>query len=113
MKSKSKTQRRQISQPGHVTRGDVLDDLFSHAESSTIKLKMQMHKLIVKQAKDRELSREKLEEMFETSQPRVCDLMNGKLAKFSLEMLIAYADKIGIHSEEIRIKVPDTPLAYA
>jgi predicted XRE-type DNA-binding protein len=36
------------------------------------------------------------------SQPRVSDLMRGKLSKFSLEMLMGFLERMG---EEVRIEV--------
>jgi predicted XRE-type DNA-binding protein len=32
-------------------------------------------------------------------QPRVSDLMTGKISKFSLETLITYAEALGLHPQ--------------
>lgn len=41
------------------------------------------------------------------TQPRVSELMNGRISKFSLDALVTLADRVGVH---VRI-VPDTDLA--
>jgi predicted XRE-type DNA-binding protein len=40
--------------------------------------------------------------MLGISQPRVSDLVRGKLSKFSLEMLLGFLERMG---EEVRIEV--------
>jgi len=38
------------------------------------------------------LSQNELEKILQTSQPRVSDLLRGKMSKFSLDMLVVYAE---------------------
>ena len=40
------------------------------------------------------------------TQPRISDLLRGKMSKFSLEMLVIYAEKLGLHTE-IRTTAPE------
>lgn len=47
-------------------------------------------------------SQPEIAKMLGISQPRVSDLMRGKLSKFSLEMLMSFLELMG---EEVRIEV--------
>ncbi len=37
--------------------------------------------------------------MFETDQPRISNLMRGKLANFNIETLVTYAEKLGMQPQ--------------
>jgi predicted XRE-type DNA-binding protein len=47
-------------------------------------------------------SQPEVAKMLGISQPRVSDLMRGKLSKFSLEMLMGFLERMGV---EVRIEV--------
>lgn len=47
-------------------------------------------------------SQPEVAKMLGISQPRVSDLVRGKLSKFSLEMLLSFLERMG---EEVRIEV--------
>lgn len=77
---------------------NVFEDLgFSPEESAALKLKADLHTKIMKCA-DR-YSQGQLKTLLNESQPRVSDLVRGKMSKFSLEMLVIYAEKLGLHTE--------------
>ncbi len=83
---------------------NVFEDLgFSPAEAAALKLKTDLHTKIVKCAG--RYSQGQLQAILEESQPRVSDLLRGKVSKFSLEMLIIYAEKLGLHTQ-IRTTAP-------
>ena len=87
--------------PEHITRGNVFDDLgFSHKRAASIKLKATLHEKIMTRA--RRYSQAELAAILGEPQPRVSDLMRGKLARFSLEMLVFYGERLGIHAQEVR-----------
>ena len=44
------------------------------------------------------LSQNELEKILQTSQPRVSDLLRGKMSKFSLDMLVVYAEQLGLET---------------
>ena len=44
-------------------------------------------------------SQKQLQSILDESQPRVSDLLRGKMSKFSLEMLVIYAEKLGLRTE--------------
>lgn len=101
-------------EPEHITRGDVFDDLgFSPKKAASVKLKADLHNKIVKAANRH--SQQELQDMLQESQPRVSDLMRGKISKFSLEMLVFYAERLGIHTElkTTKVEKPSRHLAAA
>jgi predicted XRE-type DNA-binding protein len=77
---------------------NVFEDLgFSPAEAAALKLKTDLHTQIVKAAS--RYSQHELERILQTSQPRISDLMRGKMSKFSLEMLVCYAEQLGLDTD--------------
>ncbi len=83
---------------------NVFEDLgFSTEEAAALKLKTDLHTKIVRCAG--RYSQGQLQTILDESQPRVSDLLRGKIAKFSLEMLVIYAEKLGLHTE-IRTTAP-------
>jgi predicted XRE-type DNA-binding protein len=80
-----------------VVRGNVFQQLgFSPDESAALKMRAELHSSIVQVIKQRDYSQAKLAEMFDTDQPRVSNLMRGKLANFNLETLVVYAETLGM-----------------
>jgi predicted XRE-type DNA-binding protein len=83
------------NRPSHVTRGDVFDDLgFSHSEASALKIKADLLDAILQEIKDRGYTQRELVEILDEYQPAVSNLMRGKIAKVSLEKLLAYSDRL-------------------
>jgi predicted XRE-type DNA-binding protein len=75
----------------------LFEDLgFSPAEAKALKMKTDLHTQIVKAASH--YSQHELESILQTSQPRVSDLLRGKMSKFSLEMLVCYAEQLGLET---------------
>ena len=76
----------------------LFEDLgFSPEEAAALKLKTDLHTKIVKCAA--RYSQKQLQAILDESQPRVSDLLRGKMSKFSLEMLVIYAEKLGLRTE--------------
>ena len=87
-------------EPEHVSLGSVLDDLgFSPEKAALLKLKAQLHQKIVEHVARAQYTQMQVQSILGTSQPRVSDLMAGKLSKFSLDMLVTYAGQLGIRTE--------------
>jgi predicted XRE-type DNA-binding protein len=81
----------------HVSRGNVLDDLgFGSAEAAAVKMKSQLHSEIIRAIERRGYTQADLQDRLNESQPRVSDLMRGKISKFSLETLVGYAERLGL-----------------
>jgi len=86
-----------VSKPGYVTGGSVLDDLgFSPQETSALKFKAELYQAILKGA--RKYSQKQLQIILAEPQPRVSELMNGKIANKSVDKLLAYAGRLGIET---------------
>jgi predicted XRE-type DNA-binding protein len=81
---------------------NVFEELgFSPEQAAALKLKADLHSKVVKSAA--RYSQKQLQTILDEPQPRVSDLLRGKMSKFSLEMLVIYAEKLGLRTE-IRTK---------
>jgi predicted XRE-type DNA-binding protein len=81
-------------------KSNVFEQLgFSPEEAAALKMKSELHSQIVKAIKKRGYTQANLQKRLDESQPRVSDLMTGKISKFSLETLIAYAEALGLHPQ--------------
>lgn len=89
----------------HVTKGSVLDDLgFDQEHLRELKLKAEIHQGILKTVKRRHLKPRDLERILNVlQQPRVSELMCGKLSLFSMAKLLDYANCLGLEAE-IKLK---------
>ena len=75
----------------------LFEDLgFSPDKAAALKLKTDLHTEIVKAAS--RYSQGELEKILQTSQPRISDLLRGKMSKFSLDMLVLYAERLGLET---------------
>jgi len=75
----------------------LFEDLgFSPQKAAALKLKADLHTKIVKAAS--RYSQRELETILQTSQPRISDLLRGKMSKFSLDMLVFYAERLGLET---------------
>ena len=85
---------------------NVFDDLgFSPEEAAALTMKAKLHSKIVRCAK--KYSQAQLQEILGESQPRISDLLRGKIAKFSLETLVQYAEALDMRPE-IKLREPVT-----
>jgi predicted XRE-type DNA-binding protein len=76
----------------HRTRGSVLDELnMSEQERLELKLKADLHQDILKLIKKKRFTPRQLEKLFEIPQPRVSELLRGKLSLLSVSKLLYYA----------------------
>ena len=92
------------SKPTHVTRGNVLDDLgFSPQEATGLKFKADLYQAVSKHA--RKYSPKQLQVILAEPQPRVSELLNGKIANKSVDKLLYYAGRLGI---EAKARFPQT-----
>jgi predicted XRE-type DNA-binding protein len=92
------------NRPTHLTRGNVLDDLGLSPEQATIlKFKADLYQAILKHA--RKYSQTQLQVILAEPQPRVSELLNGKIANKSVDKLLCYAGRLGI---EAKARFPQT-----
>jgi predicted XRE-type DNA-binding protein len=79
-------------------RSKLFEDLgFSPEQAAALKLKADLNTRIVKAAEG--YTRQQLQAKLGTSQPRVSDLLRGKMSKFSLDTLVVYAELLGLQTE--------------
>ena len=90
---------------------NVFDDLgFSREEAAALHMKSMLHSKIVRYAKN--YSQGQLQKLLGEPQPRISDLLRGKISKFSLEALVNYAEALNMRPE-IRTHQPVIVLSAA
>ena len=86
------------NKPTHVTHGNVLDDLgFSPEQATALKFKAELYQAILRVAK--KYSQKKLQIILGEPQPRVSELLNGKIANKSVDKLLYYAGRLGMEAK--------------
>jgi predicted XRE-type DNA-binding protein len=86
------------SKPRHVTRGNVLDDLgLSPEQATALKFKAELYQAILKYAQ--KYSQKDLQVILGEPQPRVSELLNGKIANKTVDKLLHYAGRLGIEAK--------------
>src|SRR5260370_1616373 len=88
----------------HRTRGSVLDELnMSEQVRLELKLKADLHQDILKLIKRKRFTPRQLEKLFDIPQPRVSELLRGKLSLLSVSKLLYYAHLLGARAD-VRLK---------
>jgi len=86
------------NKPTRVTCGNVLDDLgFSPEQATALKFKAELYQAILNVAK--KYSQKELQIILGEPQPRVSELLNGKIANKSVDKLLHYAGRLGIEAK--------------
>jgi len=86
------------NKPTHVTHGNVLDDLgFSPEQATALKFKAELYQAILRCAK--KYSQKDLQVILGEPQPRVSELLNGKIANKSVDKLLYYAGRLGLEAK--------------
>jgi predicted XRE-type DNA-binding protein len=94
---KTKVMSEKKNKPSHISKGNVLDDLgFSPEEAAALKLKVDLHSEILKAVEKRKLSARELEKILDQPQPRISELMTGKISRMSAERLTGYLSLLGV-----------------
>lgn len=87
-----------LNKSTHITHGNVLDDLgFSPERATTLKFKAELYQAILKVAK--KYSQKQLQALLAEPQPRVSELLNGKIANKSVDKLLHYAGRLGLQAQ--------------
>lgn len=98
---------KQKSKPTHITEGSVFEDLgFSSEEAAVLRLKTTLYAEIVKVVEKRKLSGRDLEKLLDVPQPRVSELLSGKISKMTVDKLTKYLHRLG---KEVRVMTKDAP----
>jgi predicted XRE-type DNA-binding protein len=78
---------------------DAIED--SAAEAASMKLRAELAHEIIGRMHDRKLTQAKAAELIGVTQPRISDLMRGRLNLFSLDALVDMADRIGLRTRMV------------
>ena len=89
--------------------GNVFVDLgFTPEEAANLTLRSQLM-LVVKDAiKERGWTQQQAAKELDIHQPRVSDLIKGRLSEFSLDALVCFVEKLGY---EVQLKLKDKSVA--
>jgi predicted XRE-type DNA-binding protein len=92
------------SRPTRVACRNVLDDLgFPPEQATALKFKAELYQAILKVAK--KYSQKELQIILREPQPRVSELLNGKIASKSVDKLLSYAGRLGIEAKAKFVQV--------
>jgi predicted XRE-type DNA-binding protein len=74
----------------------VFEDLgFSAEEAAILQLKTQLHIEIMRVVRQQKLSPRQLEKVLGVPQPRVSELLNGKISRMTADLLAKYLYRLG------------------
>jgi predicted XRE-type DNA-binding protein len=84
----------------------VFHDLgFSEAESLALTVKADLHTKLLAVIEARHLTSRELEKIFDVPQPRVSELLNGKISTMSIEKLLTYLQKLDMFPLKLKERV--------
>ena len=75
---------------------DAIED--SAADAASMKLRAELANEIIERLHAKKLTQAKAAELIGVTQPRVSDLMRGRLNLFSLDSLVDIADRVGLRT---------------
>jgi predicted XRE-type DNA-binding protein len=78
---------------------DAIED--SATEAASMKLRAELANEIIERMNGRKLTQAKAAELIGVTQPRISDLMRGRLNLFSLDALVDMADRIGLRTRMV------------
>jgi len=85
------------NKPGHITRGDIFDDLgLSPEEALEARIKAGLWADLLAHIERRGMDQASLAHALRIHQPDVSNLLRGKLSKFSTAKLIAFAVRLNL-----------------
>ena len=98
----------QPSKPGHITTGDILEDLgFSSQETLEAKVKSDLWRELLAHIEQRGVDQAYLKKALRIHQPDVSNLLRGKISKFSTGKLIQFAVRLNL---EVRVVLKEAPI---
>jgi predicted XRE-type DNA-binding protein len=98
-----------VNKPGHITTGNVLEDLgFSAEEIREIVIKHDLWAPIREEIESRKLTQAKLSKALQIHQPDASLLLRGQIERFSITRLLQFAERLGL---KVTINVAPAPAA--
>jgi len=80
----------------HFSRVNVFEDLgFSPEEAAILRMKTQLHVEIMRAIERRGLTPRQLEKVLDVPQPRVSELITGKISRMTADLLAKYLYRLG------------------
>ncbi len=108
------TKRKKIQKIGdsefHPSSGNIYEDL-GYPNPEEAKAKAELASQIHEAIKARKLTQAKAAKLMEIDQPRVSDIIRGKLSKYSIDRLIRFLRALG-RDVEIRVKKHEKRSSY-
>lgn len=96
----AKKKKVEIEGPTHVSHRSILDDLdFSPEHRASLDIKIKFFNSILDYVKKHGLTPRQLEKVLDVSQPRVSELLRGKIGRMQIETLVKYASRLGLKTE--------------
>jgi predicted XRE-type DNA-binding protein len=84
------------NKPTRVTRSDVFGDLgFTAEEAVILQMKTQFHIEIMRAIGQQKLTPRQLKKMLGVPQPRVSELLSGKISRMTADLLTKYLYRLG------------------
>jgi predicted XRE-type DNA-binding protein len=91
--------------------GDVFEDLgFSPAEARNLRLRAQLMTALREFIENNGLTQSQAAKQLKVTQPRISDLIRGKLSRFSLDALVNMITDAGLEVE-FQVKAPSRRVA--
>jgi predicted XRE-type DNA-binding protein len=88
---------RETNKPGHITTGNVLEDLgFSAEEIREIEIQHDLWVPIRAEIEARKLTQRQVAKVLQIHQPDASLLLRGQIARFSITRLLQFADRLGL-----------------
>lgn len=87
---------RRRSKAPYVSRGNVFEDIgFSPEAAAILRMKTQLHIEIMRAIEKKGLTARQLEKVLDVPQPRVSELLNGKISRMTADLLARYLYRLG------------------
>ena len=97
---KTQIQEEKSNDPGRVTTGNIFEDIgFNKAESASLRIKADLLITIQKIVKTRGYKQRDLEKILDQPQPRVSELLRGKISRMSIDKLVDYLHRLGAETK--------------
>lgn len=88
---------KETNKPGHITTGNVLEDLgFSAEEIREIEIQHDLWVPIRAEIEARKLTQAQVAKVLEIHQPDASLLLRGQIARFSITRLMQFANRLGL-----------------
>jgi predicted XRE-type DNA-binding protein len=93
----------------HVTHGNVFEALgFSPEEALSLKIKTDCHSALMALVERHQYTQRDLQKILDQPQPRISELLNGKISMLSIEKLIEYLERLGA-KPQLAVKIKGVP----